>query len=372
LAGAGYERSRFWDRFAEIGTGRQGTDDRTYRVLGRFAASWRPWRPMALTLVTTARHDVFGPDDAYGTILLQPSTRDTLAATSEIVLSHRLAGVALELRPSMRVEWSQASLSGQLSGSIGPAGTLTPEVVAPTYRVGGLIAPCRWLALSGSIASGTRLPSLLELFGNRSTLLPNLSLLPERSLSIDVGVVLRKRIGPVRVRAELRGFSLMVDDLVRYRRTAQFTAVAQNIDRGTMRGVEFGVAGEFTRFAKLSGALTHLNATDELDRQLPLRPPLQAFGRLDVRTAELADGCFELRIFGSVEHVAANAVDPANLVIVGERTWIDVGAGVSLPAGFALSFTVRDLLDVRGQDLLGFPLPGRRALLTLSFETEES
>ena len=372
LAGAGYDRSRFWDRFAEIGTGRQGTDDRAHRILGRVAASWRPWRPVALTLVTSARRDVFDPDDAYGTTVQQPSSRETLAATSELVLRHRAGNIALELRPSVRIEWSGASLSGQLRSAAGATTTLRPEVIAPTYRVGALIAPFHWLTVSASIASGTRLPSLLELFGNRSTLLSSLDLRPERSLSIDGGVVVRKRIGQVRIRAELRGFSLVVDDLVRYRRTAQFTAVAQNIDRGTMRGIEFGLSGQATRFFKLSGALTRLSTADELNRELPMRPPLQVFARVDARTAELAADCLEFSVFGSVEHVAANAVDPANLVVVGERTWVDIGAGVSLPAGFSLSLSVRDLFDVRGQDLLGFPLPGRRALLTLSFETEDS
>ena len=65
--------------------------------------------------------------------------------------------------------------------------------------------------------------------------------------------------------------------------------------------------------------------------------------------------------FFRVLYVGQSYADPANLVVLTARTELGAGVGVDMfESRLGLSFRVDDLADVRGQDLLGFPLPGRR------------
>ena len=75
-----------------------------------------------------------------------------------------------------------------------------------------------------------------------------------------------------------------------------------------------------------------------------------------------------LMAFFQVSYVGKTYDDPANLVEVSARTVLAAGVGADLfESRLGLSFRVDDLLDVRGQDLLGYPLPGRRYTGRLSY-----
>ena len=55
--------------------------------------------------------------------------------------------------------------------------------------------------------------------------------------------------------------------------------------------------------------------------------------------------------------------------MIGARTTLAVGVGARFfDGGLGLGFRADDLFDVRGQDLLGFPLPGRRYSGRISYE----
>jgi hypothetical protein len=65
--------------------------------------------------------------------------------------------------------------------------------------------------------------------------------------------------------------------------------------------------------------------------------------------------------FFRVLYIGKSYADPVNLVVLVARTELAAGVGADLFEGrLGMSFRVDDLADVRGQDLLGFPLPGRR------------
>jgi hypothetical protein len=76
----------------------------------------------------------------------------------------------------------------------------------------------------------------------------------------------------------------------------------------------------------------------------------------------------DIMAFFQVSYIGRSYADPANLVEIRARTVLATGCGVDLFEGsLGLSFRVDDLLDVRGDDLLGFPLPGRRYTGRLSY-----
>jgi hypothetical protein len=65
--------------------------------------------------------------------------------------------------------------------------------------------------------------------------------------------------------------------------------------------------------------------------------------------------------FFQVSYIGESYADPANLVEIRARTELGTGLGADMfESRLGLSFRVDDLLDVRGADLLGFPLAGRR------------
>ncbi|UJR83134.1 TonB-dependent receptor plug domain-containing protein [Sandaracinus amylolyticus] len=358
MGGGWYGRAAFLDPINELGTGQHASDDRQLRAFGRVAGTWSPVREFALRALLTARHDRLEPDDPLVRTSLGDSHRDGLVAVIEGAIDPRIDRVRIALRPSVRLEWTDATLEqielvSRLARSV--------EVIAPTFRLGAAIAPIAGLAVSASIAHGTRIPSMVELFGDRATLVANVRLEPERATSIDAGVTLQERIAPgLEIDGELRGFVSLAESLIRYRRTAQYTAIAENVASATIAGLEVGLDLRALDHLRLEGALTFLDARDGLGRLLPFRPQWQGFARIEASTGPALGPGVVLSGFTSATYSAANAVDPANLVVIAERTWIDVGARVELFGAIGISCALRDVLDARGQDFLGLPLPGRR------------
>lgn len=363
-----YRRRRFTDRFGEIGLAR-ATDDGQWRSVVRVAASGRALSWLELTGVALYVREELAPRDALARQPNAGSARDAGTFALEARSFGRIDGVRLELRPSARL----AVIGSRLT-------ELRPEragdeaeslIAAPTFRLAGVVEPVRGLAISASAASATRAPSMIELFGDRGYLLGDTRLSPERAETFDLGVALRGRQGELAGAAELRGFVTLASDLIRYRRTAQHTAVPENVASALLYGAELGVSGRLTRHVTLAGALTLLDTRTEYlgnPQRLPLRPWITAY----VRPAVSAFGLGPLdraELWADVSYVGENALDPANSATLPARA--RVGIGLSLYTGGArmrVDLAVRDLFDQRGTDLMGFPLPGRSfsAALTLA------
>lgn len=369
VAGGGWENDRFEDKLAEIGLSREDTDDHVLNGHGRLAGSVEltPW--LQTTAVLTARHDRYQPSNVFAVPGDQPTSRTTLGAAIEARLHGSLLGVDLEARPSARLTYSTAVRAAVPFGQPEPD---ERDVLAPTLRLGLLAAPVRWLSIVGSASTGLRVPTVVELFGNRGTLLANPSLEPERSKTGDLGVVLKKRLGDVEGQLEVRAFGLWIDDLIRYRRSSQFTAIAENVELGRILGGEAGASITWSRHVFVAANATFLQSEDHRGRALPLRPSWVLYARPEGRTGPIVEGWIDdLRLFVDVQHTSSNFVDAANLVEEPERTWLGAGLHVDLfGRRLACALTVHDLLDARGSDLLGFPLSGRRFELTLTYSED--
>jgi outer membrane receptor protein involved in Fe transport len=157
--------------------------------------------------------------------------------------------------------------------------------------------------------------------------------------------------------------------MIRVRRSAQGQIKYENIASGRNRGVEIELRGGLTRHFVLLGDLTWTRATDEsTGNQLPGQPEWVAFVQPEAHTGELSKIVSDVMGFFRVLYVGKSYADPANLVPLVARTELAAGVGADLfERRLGLSFRVDDLLDVRGQDLLGFPLPGRRFTGRVSF-----
>jgi len=362
-----YGRNRFIDEFAEIGNGGpQRTNDQTHAIFGRVAGSVEvmPW--LEITTIGSARYQAFDPQDELSTISDQASDRLSAAGTLETRFYGELGKVALELRPSVRLSWTRASIRQTQLG--GPTESQSSEFL-PTYRVAGAVAPLEWLAFRGSVSSGYKLPSLVQLFGNRGTVVGNPNLVPERALAYDAAVTVRGHKGVVSGYASIGAFLTHIDDAIRFRRTSQFTVIAENIDSARSRGVEVELRGGVTQHFVVQSEMTWTQAIDNTSgAQLPGQPEWVAFAQPEAHSGTLSKWVSDIMAFFQVSYIGRSYADPANLVEIRARTVLATGCGVDLFEGsLGLSFRVDDLLDVRGDDLLGFPLPGRRYTGRLSY-----
>jgi outer membrane receptor protein involved in Fe transport len=234
-----------------------------------------------------------------------------------------------------------------------------------TYRIAGLIAPVPALSLSASYSTGARVPSILELFGDRVSIVRNLDLVSERSRSADVSTVLKGRAGILRGSVELRGFALFIDDLINYVRRGQHMVRAENVESVGILGAELGVSGTLGRHFALYASGTAMRTRNQFDREVPLRPPLIAQARPEVSLfPPFAD---RIALFAEVEHTSFMYLDATNRTLLEGRTLFSAGGMVELlDERLELSARVQNLTDQTATDVLSRPLPGIRALLSIA------
>jgi vitamin B12 transporter len=367
--GGGYERDRLTDLFGEVGISQpRATDDRRSTAFGRVAGGVQllPW--LEVTSVASVRRDGYAPDNRLAVAEEGDSLRTTGAVAGEARLHGRVGKTGLELRPSVRLERSVAQIRGERGAT-----TYDRDVreLLPTVRVGAAVAPLPWLSFSSAFATGRRLPSILELFGNRSTIVANPGLDPERSIGGDVGVVARGRAGPLAGMVEVRGFRQRIDDLIRFRRTSQFAVIAENEAQGRIQGVEAALRGRAGEHLALAGTVQWLDTENERGHPIALRPRLTGFLRPEVHSGPLGRLLDDAVLSLEVIHVGGFPLDGSNLAHQQPRTWLALGVRVdTLNRALTLSFAVQDLLDARGDDLLGWPLPGRRYTAQVAYVKE--
>ncbi|MEZ4250244.1 MAG: TonB-dependent receptor [Polyangiales bacterium] len=365
VVGGSFRRQRFTDLLGEIGIGRDATNDTSRHFFSRVAGVAQPTAWLELTSVLSVRRDGYDPENRLARDESR-SARTTISGTQEVRLHGDLRGVGFELRPSVRVEHARTDAYGM---RLGQEHLFDSTITRPTFRVGASVRPLPWLGIVGSLANGTRMPSVLELFGDRGALLPNAELTPERGRSADGGVLVRLVRERGELVAEARYFHLSVDDLIRYQATSQYTAIAQNVARGEVNGVEAGSRFSIGAHVRGQVAWTYLKTRAPRGAELPWRPNVEARAGLELHSGPL--GWLEdVALIGTWNHRGSFFHDPANLVRMPSRQWIGGGVRVDLPRGLDVLFTARDLADEGGQDFLGQPLPGRRYALTLRYEME--
>jgi len=367
VANYDYGRNRLNDELGELSRGGPiRSNDQTHTVFGRVAASVKamPW--FEITTIGSTRYQAFDPKNELSSAPEPASGRISAAGTVETRFFGDVGKIGLELRPSVRLSWTRATiretpLVGQAPGE--------SSAFLPTYRVAGAISPLEWLAFRGSISNGFKLPSLLQLFGNRTNVEGNPDLVQERSLAYDAGVTLRGHTGVLSGYASLGAFLSHLDNAIRFRRTSPSMFKAENIGGARNRGVEFELRGGITHHFILQCEVTWTQATDKATgNQLPVQPEWVAYFQPEAHSGTLSKWVSDISGFFQIAYVGKTYDDPANLVEVSARTVLATGVGVLLFEGrLGLGFRVDDLLDVRGQDLVGYPLPGRRYTGRLSY-----
>ncbi len=367
LAGASIQRTRFTDLFNEVGDiGQQRTDDRSERGFARLAGSVGATRWLELTALASAQREGFDPENAFARVAVPDSRRDTVAGAGEVNLHGALLGRRFELRPSVRYEHTSARLESERFLRLVSVDT---SLGAPTYRVGAVVEAMRGVALSASAATGRRVPTMLELFGDGALIAGNPRLAPEHAVLLDVGITGTGTVGELEGSVSLRGFHTSIDGLVIWRRSNFNEQSPYNLGSGEILGLEAGLVGRAGRHASLTAALTILDTEGKPGKELPLRARYTALVRPEVEFAlpRPLDGWMwfvEARVVGPSYEEPDNVV-PASRT----QAFADIGAAVfALGRAAALRITIRDLFDRGGFDLHEFQLPGRMLFASIHYK----
>lgn len=358
-------RNRFQDLLGEVGSGVRDTDDHARSWRARSTLSLTPTEHLESTLVLDAAGYRYAPDDAVSAIEEPTSRRETLAGTLELNVHGGQAGRLWSLRPSVR---AQGSFGRTAELRLGRIQTHTARDVLPTFRLGAAFSPVQGLSITASAFRGARLPTQLELFGDRAMVHANPELRAETGLGGDLGVLVQASGELACLRFELRGHARRDEDLIRARRTSQSQTVFENIDAARVAGLESSAELQVGEYLRVSGMLSYLHSRDSLGNALPYRARTTGFLRVQVGTGRLPSGVLGT-LYADVRQQGRLYADSANLIAIPARVWLGVGARLTY-RGLELALSLRDLRDRAGSDVLGYALPGRRVAASAVYTKE--
>ncbi len=366
VASGSYNVYRFTDLNGQLGTSRYtASNNRSFRAFLRSAGSLELTRWLRADAVGSYSFDTYLPYDFFIRPGPGATTRHDVAGALELVAHGSLGPLRFELRPSVRFEWSNTE--GNVRYQNMPL-SFDKKLTRPTARIGGAVEVHKGVALSGSYATGTRLPTFFEMFGDGGLTLPSPMLKPVSSQSADGGVVVKGKVGIVSGSAELRGFWQARSNTIQARRTNQYQVVFENLSTVHQHGIESMLSGELTRWFRANGSFTWLDTETGLGTRLPLRPKFIAFGRPELYVPIERGWVSSASFATEVWHRSFAFYDNANLPYAPACTKLGFGAGVSFfSERVRMSARLDDALDARCVDLVGFPLQGRTVFFSLSY-----
>ena len=385
------ERQRLRDSAGELGLGAQ---DRGYLTLsGGAASTWRA--PIARHRVTAGvelRADRFR--DASMTDDSEPLTDDhknvAMLAAFDLALD---PAAMIMLTPSLRFDLVRTAPAPMSAGPSAHVPLPTRWDRVPSPRLTARASVTSDVSIKTSAGYYVRLPTLVELFGNRGMIVGSPELRPERGPSTDLGVVWApaKALGPVdRVLVEASAFGTRSHDTIAFVSSIGFVSRALNVANSQSWGGELVGSARLARTLSLTANYTRLVTQQISDdpsyanKALPRQPGHAVYARADLsrrafgrRGSLWLDGSYQSMTF----------LDQANLMRVPGRLLAGVGARIELGAGLAGVIAIENATNARVQhlpldppprpdltatptalaDLAGFPLPGRTFYVSLDW-----
>lgn len=383
---ASLERQRYRDPMSEIGLGAQDTRYVTAVAGGRGGLD------LALGLhrfeaALDARADVFEQDDLLGEDLADSSGRRAQAGVA-LADEIALAGGRVAVQPALRVELLRTEPVSDRYDMEASTAPRHEAFVSP--RLSARWAIASFVALKGSAGRYVRIPTLLEMFGDRGYVLGNPALAAETGWAGDAGVVIApaRALGSIdRIYFELAGFASRPRDPIVFAMQNGFVARATNLEGADTRGLELAGSARVARTLTAAAHYTYLDARHRsraasLDgKRLPHRPAHQLYGRADL--ARRVGGRLVV-LWGDALLTSGNYLDQANVYELPARALFGAGAKLEVPGGLAVGVEVENLGDARVEDIelspaprpdlervpralsdfYGYPLPGRALYLT--------
>jgi len=264
---------------------------------------------------------------------------------------------------SLKDEWllwqGRASVVGVLAlQQVGP-------YVAASPKLGASVALPLGFSARANAGYGFRPPSFYELYLPTGTLGVNPNLQPERSFSVDGALLYANRWAT----GSVGGFWTRYQDLILYEYYPPFFAVPQNISVADAWGLEAEARVRPWPWLDAQAAYTWQQTQDVRDvapyfgKPLPYRP--QQLG-----SARLAAGPEWLKARVEVQGRSSVTVNRAGVLMLPGHVFVGAGVDVVVwqgaPGRLTATAQLSNVFNVQGQDLDGYPLPGRAVFATLA------
>lgn len=263
----------------------------------------------------------------------------------------------------------------------------------PSPRVSVRASVSEDVAIKTSAGWYVRLPTLIELFGNRGAVLGRPDLRPERGPSSEVGVVWAPAaaLGEFdRLLVEASVFGTRSHDTIVFIHSVGLVTRPQNVANAQTYGGEIVASARIARTVSVTANYTRL-ITEQISedagyngKELPRKPGHDLYARADVVREVLGR---QVSLWLDASWLSLSYDDQANFMPVPGRLLIGTGARVELAGGLAVSIAVENLANRRVEqypldppprpdftqtpkalaDVAGFPLPGRSLYVSLEW-----
>ncbi len=370
------------DPMAELGL---GTQDRGYLTLAGGVSS--TWKRMLGDNRGTAGVELRGERftdanrDGSRADLVGTRAGGALAVALDLNLTP-----ALVVTPAVRVDLSRTAPTPMTAGPDAFADQATRWDTVPSPRLTARAGIGDDLAFKTSAGWYVRLPTLLELFGDRGLIVGSPDLAPERGPTMDFGLVYApaEAHGPFdKLFVEAVAFGSRARDTIALISTAGFVARAENVGATQSYGGEFVGSVRIAKIGSIALSYTRLVTEQHTidpsfaNKAVPRTPGHQLYARADKHF-------LGMDLWLDVAAQSTSFLDRANFARVPGRALYGLGLRSPLARSFALVATCENLLDTRVvelpadrpidvptpmalSDVAGFPLPGRSTYLTLEW-----
>jgi outer membrane cobalamin receptor len=287
--------------------------------------------------------------------------------------------VPMALTAGLRIEQIRRDALAEDPNPFGPRPFMPAETIvsvnpklAARWLIGSAAQPS-WTAVRAAAGTGIRAPDAFEL-----AFTDNPGLRPERSRSVEIG--LQQAIGGGRALVEATAFANRYNDLIvavgRFVQSSRFRT--DNISNARARGLEVSAAVRTpVRGARIDARITYTWLDTEIlavDRGAAAPPPFTAGDPLIRRPrhqgfAELAmsqgrmHGYLRAGIRGRTLDVEPSLGTFGGLFANPGYTAIAAGLTVRIARTFDAFGRIENLFDRRYEEVLGFPAPGRHAIV---------
>lgn len=218
-----------------------------------------------------------------------------------------------------------------------------------------------------------RIPLFLEIFGERGSILGNTNLLPESSKNYDLGPAFEYKSSKLQLNNQISYFRKNIRDMILFIPNSQFSLRPENVDSADIKGLEWSIKMNLNSGWKFISNYTYQRAINTSNinylkgKFLPLRPMHEWSAILGYKKNRWELG-LESTFIGATFRDRTN--EYANFQ---EARWIygtyynyKIFEQNERIQELMLGIEVRNILNYRTYDIIGYPLPGRSVYFTIS------
>ena len=228
-------------------------------------------------------------------------------------------------------------------------------------------------SIKSNYSTENRIPLFSELFGERGSIIGNTTLKPEKSQNIDFGFVTEYKGLDHKFSTTVSIFHKKIEDMILFIPNSQFSLKPENIDSADIKGIELISKYYYKDKWKLLSNYTYQRAINTSDisyvkgKFLPLRPLHEWNGSVIYKFPKVEIG-------GEVTFIGATFRDRTNeYVNYQQARWIynlflnyELIKDTEKNKELLLGIEIKNILNYRTYDIIGYPLPGRSIYFTLS------